>query len=255
VQGALPPAGARGILSGGQVIGDPLSLFPLKGGRRPDEIILSGCQRRKALMITCERCRNQISENVAICPYCGTSTPISQPVERPPTNYGYQQYQQQSYMPPPQPDYGYGQPQQVYMPPPQPGYVYVPPQQVYIQQPGYGYPQPMYQPGGVNVTVVNTPNTSSTSSTPVLVEVLLNIFLGLFGVGWLMAGETTTGVVLLICGYLLYWPLFAVISFFTLGIGLLCLVPLHIGLLVLNPILLNNTLKRKAAQFVMVQPR
>lgn len=167
--------------------------------------------------------------------------------------YGYQQ--QQNYMPPPQPGYGYVPPQQGYMPPPQPGYVYVQPQQVYIvsPQPGYGYVQPMYQPGGVNVTVVNSAN--STSSSAVVVEVLLNIFLGLFGVGWLMARETTIGVVLLVCSYLVYWPLFAVISIFTFGVGLLCLVPLHIGLLILNPILLNNAMKRKAAQVVMMQPR
>jgi hypothetical protein len=31
VQGAKPPDGARGILSGGQVIGDPLFLLFLKG--------------------------------------------------------------------------------------------------------------------------------------------------------------------------------------------------------------------------------
>jgi hypothetical protein len=42
-------------------------------------------------------------------------------------------------------------------------------------------------------------------------------------------------------------------SFFTFGIGLLCLGPFAIGAIIVNAILLNNLLNRKAAQIVMVQ--
>jgi hypothetical protein len=38
-----------------------------------------------------------------------------------------------------------------------------------------------------------------------------------------------------------------------LGIGLACLVPLAIGAIILNAILLSNTIKRKTA-YILVQP-
>ncbi|HLJ36166.1 MAG TPA: hypothetical protein VKU38_21085, partial [Ktedonobacteraceae bacterium] len=118
------------------------------------------------------------------------------------------------------------------------------------QQPNYGQP---YQQSGVNVTVVN--NTSTHSNTPVVVEVLLNIFLGIYGVGWLMAGETTAGVIMLICSFVVYWPLTIAIGIFTLLIGYACWGPLIIAAWIVNAILLSNALKRKASQVVMVQQR
>jgi hypothetical protein len=87
----------------------------------------------------------------------------------------------------------------------------------------------------------------------IIVEVLLNVFTGIYGVGWLMAGETTTGIILLVCSILLYWPVMVLGAIFTLGVGLLCLIPLAIVALILNPILLNNTIKRKTA-YILVQP-
>ncbi len=42
VQGAKPPDGARGILSGGQVIGDPLFLLFLKK-RLADDALRASC--------------------------------------------------------------------------------------------------------------------------------------------------------------------------------------------------------------------
>src|SRR5207237_3491012 len=128
--------------------------------------------------------------------------------------------QQPAYMPPPQANYGYGQP--------------------------YGAP-PMYQ-GPVQVNIIhNQPVAGNTSSTPVLVEVLLSLFLGIYGVGWLMAGETTTGVILLICSFVVYWPLVIMIAVFTLGFGLFCDVPMAIGAIILNAVVLNNTLNLNAS--------
>jgi hypothetical protein len=82
--------------------------------------------------------------------------------------------------------------------------------------------------------------------------VLLNIFLGIYGVGWLMAGETTPGIILLICSLLIYWPTVIFGTIFTLGTDLICVIPLEIGFIILNAVLLNNALKRKA-QVVVVQ--
>jgi len=193
-------------------------------------------------MMNCENCGRVISDNAVVCPNCGAVTPASlprpdQPRYTPP---------QQGYMAQ-QP--GYPPPQQGYMPPPQPGYM--PPSQ------NYGYPQqqqppPMYPPQGVNVTVVN--NASTKNNTPLIIEVILSLF-GIFGIGWLTAGETTTGVILLICSFVVYWPLLILIAVFTLGLGLACDFPLGIAAIVINAILLNNTLNRKATQITMVQTR
>ena len=133
------------------------------------------------------------------------------------------------------------------MPPPQPGYGgYAP------QQPGYAYgqqPQPGYGQG-VNVTVVNTaPN--QVNNTPLILEVILSLF-GIYGVGWLMAGETTVGIILLV-GSFFYWIVDFVLAITVVGLCLL--VPLVIATIVTNAILLSNRLKRKASQVVMVQTR
>src|SRR5712691_9633559 len=151
-------------------------------------------------MMNCERCGKEIPENIAICPSCGTITSSMRPGYQPqPTNHG--PYPPGRYGDP-QPAPPYGQYGQGYSDP-QPlapyGQGYTPPQPNYMQppQPNYGYGQqygtpPMY-PGPINVNIVNNAPvsgvgvvTSNTSSTPVLVEVLLSLFLGIYGVGWLM---------------------------------------------------------------------
>ena len=235
-------------------------------------------------MLTCERCGKEMPDNVAICPACGTITSSLQGRSQPPTNHGpyptdetppteyAQGYPPQpGYMQPPQPSYP---PQPGYMQQQQPGYMQ-PPQQNY----GYGQPfgNPPY-PGPVNVNIVNVPGsqqfvgvnvpgpqpvmgvnvvtTNSTNNSAVLVEVLLSFFLGIYGIGWLMSGETTVGVVLLICSFVVYWPVLIIGTIFTLGLGLLCLGPLAIGAIIFNAIMLNNTIKRKAnVQIIMAQPR
>src|SRR5947209_6792007 len=225
-------------------------------------------KKRKKSMMSCERCGKEMPDNMAICPACGTITSAMQGRPQPPTNHGP--------YPPDGPPIGYGQgysPQPGYMQPPQPGYP--PVQQGYMQQPQPGYrqpPQPNYgygQPygnspyaGPVNINIMNNQQVgvgvvpTNTSSTPVVVEVLLSFFLGIYGVGWLMSGETTKGIVLLICSFVVYWPVLIVGTIFTLGIGLFCLGPLAIGAIIFNAIMLNNALKRKSTvQLIMNQPR
>ncbi len=169
-------------------------------------------------MINCESCGGVIPDNALTCPNCGVATSSSQ--QRPQFPH-------------------YTPPQQGYMPP----------------QQNYGYAPQLYPPPytpGVNVTVVNNANKSN---TPVLVEVLLTLFLDIYGVGWLMAGETTTGIVLLICSLVIFWPIVFLSIVFTLGLGLFCVIPLEIGAVILNAVLLNNTLNQKATQITMVQAR
>jgi len=129
------------------------------------------------------------------------------------------------------------------MPPPQPNYGYAP-------QPNAA-PQYQYQPGSVNIFVNNPP--ASNNNNALVVEVLLSVFLGIYGVGWLIAGETTVGAILLICSFAIYIPTLVLGTIFTLGLGLFCLVPMAIGAVVVNAILLNNALKRRAAQGLLFQ--
>jgi hypothetical protein len=80
------------------------------------------------------------------------------------------------------------------------------------------------------------------SFTPVVVEVLLAIF-GIYGVGWLMIGETTTGLLLLLAGFL--WASVVVGgSAATAFTGACCLIPLHALFIVLSASQLSNRIKR-----------
>ena len=112
-------------------------------------------------------------------------------------------------------------PPPVYMPPPQP---------IYVATPAYS---------------VSNKNTGA-----LIAEVILNLF-SIYGVGWLMAGETAVGTTLLICTAF-YWLIAIVVIIFTIGFGVICLAPLEIAFLITNILLLNNALNRKASQFIVV---
>lgn len=203
-------------------------------------------------MMICERCRNEIADNAIICPVCGTLKAQAlqqQPggdqayhqgdFQRPPEGYGYYQQNnpggyQGGYAPP------YPQNQQGYVPPQQQRYGYAPP---YLANPGY--------PPGINVTVIN--NTAGGKNDAALAAEIIFSLLGVFGVGWLIGGETTVGIILLICSIFLYWPIMFFGTIFTLGFGLVFLGPLMIASIIINAVLLNSALKRKAAPFVIVQ--
>lgn len=186
----------------------------------------------------CERCGKEMADNALICPYCGTATSVARAftqTPQAPTHYGSSPQQippyQQGYSPQPgaagQPGYGYGVP----VPPHPPSYA---PAQA-----------PVNYPPGFTIVQKNT--------GALIAELILSLF-GVFGVGWLMAGETTVGVILLICSVFLYWPFVILGTILTLGIGLICIGPLAIGAIVVNVILLNSTLDRKATPFVIVPP-
>lgn len=133
-------------------------------------------------------------------------------------------YASGQYLPPPPP--GYGQPGQ--MPPP--GY----PQSGQLPPPAYavpGYGQPVY----LQVQQQST-------SGPIIAEVILGLF-GIFGVGWLIGGKTTTGAILL--GLSALWWITSIVSVvFTFGLGALCIYPIDIAFIVASAVLLNNALKQ-----------
>ena len=124
---------------------------------------------------------------------------------------------------------------------------------------GYGPgAQQMYPPGGININIVNPVYGNPApqkNNTPLIVEILLSIFLGIYGVGWLMAGETTVGIILLICSFFVYLPVLILGTILTVGFGIICIGPLAIGAIILNAVMLNNVLKRKATQYIYMQPK
>jgi hypothetical protein len=190
-------------------------------------------------MMICERCGKEISANIAICPSCGTVVQLS-------TNYGQispREYDDAQ----PMPTYDQGVlPRQGYETSKPANYAY-PPKQDF----GYGpsnYANTAYQPGAINVTVVNnfTAPPGNNNNGALFAEIFLSLF-GVYGVGWIIAGETTIGVVLLVCSFLLFWPLAITIAIFTFGFGVFfCDLPLAVGGIVLNAVLLNNAINRKA---------
>jgi hypothetical protein len=78
----------------------------------------------------------------------------------------------------------------------------------------------------------------------IIAEVILDLF-GIYGVGWLIAGETTIGIMLLV-GSFIWWPIVVVSTVVTLGIGLICVVPLNIAFLLLSVILLSQRTAARA---------
>ena len=191
----------------------------------------------------CDRCGKEIAYTATQCPFCGMPTGHEVQYTQP---SAYQVQQR-----PPQDDLSrFGGPP-VY----QAGYTAVPSS---VQQGGYmAFPQqtPGYAPASYaslypqgNVTVVQ----HSGSDGPLIAEILLSL-VGIFGIGWILGGETTTGVILLLCSIFIYWPIMILGTVFTLGIGLICLGPLAIGVIILNAILCNRVLKRRAARLVVVQ--
>ena|SRR6266567_543870 len=212
-------------------------------------------ERRKQLTMICERCGKEIFDTAAICPSCGTVISSASASAPPPvTSYGqfppgkYGNYSEYADPHDPQPmstyDQGYT-PRQSFTAPP-PGYR--PAQQI----PGPYNPPPAYQPGPVNVTIVNNfASSSNKNGSALLVEIFLSL-IGIYGVGWRMAGKKTVGTVLLFAS-IVYWVLALSFIILTWGFGILCLGPLSIILIIVNAILLNNTLKRQVTWFSTVQ--
>jgi hypothetical protein len=195
-------------------------------------------------MTTCERCGNDLPDNLAICPNCGTVASTENDNASPNTSYGsysgndynqssgYAEYQQRDYVIPHSQEYD-------------------------VQQQNKSYRQSYHTPPAYQQASFNFAMSNTKASTPLIVELFLSIFLGIFGIGWLMAGEVVIGVILLVCSLFIYLPLFIIsifIAFFTFGFSLFCTGPLIIGAIALNAILLNNRLKSKATTYTPTPP-
>lgn len=161
--------------------------------------------------MNCKRCGHELPSDTTVCPACGTVLP-QRNTAQPATIYGIS------------PQSGFGEPP--------------------LAQPTFQAPL-MYGPAYQAPPIYT--RTTSRDDSALITEVLLSL-IGLFGIGWLMAGETAIGVILLVCSFLFYWPIILGGALITDGFGLICLGPLAIGIIILNAVLLNNRLRRKAGR-------
>jgi len=99
-----------------------------------------------------------------------------------------------------------------------------------------------------HVTIIN----SNMQTSALIVEILLSLF-GIFGIGWIIGGEITLGIILVVCSFFIYWPLMILGTALTEGLGLICLGPLAIAAIILNAVLLNTVLKRKIHRLLTMQ--
>jgi hypothetical protein len=100
-----------------------------------------------------------------------------------------------------------------------------------------------YQQPGVPMVVTGRPENPSRTAA-IIVEVLLDLF-GIYGVGWLIAGETTIGIILLVASFI-WWPIAVLGTVFTAGLGVLCVLPLNVIFLLVSVILLAQRTSARA---------
>lgn len=195
----------------------------------------------------CKRCGTEIAQTTRICPVCGTSVENASMHTQSQKPYGV--YASSSHKQAAQPTREYATP---------------PPGSVNNGSPsspnGYNSAVPPYQNAQAYqqeayktyVPETNSFLVTNKNDTALVTEILLSL-IGIFGVGWIMAGKTVSGIIILTCSILIYWPIMILGTFFTLGIGLICLGPIAIVTIILNFVLLNSYLNRRATRFVITQ--
>lgn len=108
-------------------------------------------------------------------------------------------------------------------------------------------PQPIHAKKNNNAPAMAGFTLACSYDSALAVEFIFSL-LGIFGIGWLLAGETVIGLLLLACSILVYWPIMILGTLVTLGFGLMCLGPLAVSCVICNTLLLNLCLKRKKAR-------
>lgn len=77
----------------------------------------------------------------------------------------------------------------------------------------------------------------------IVLEAIGGLF-GFFGIGWLVAGETTAGLILLIGGFV--WVIAAIaLTVATIGLFAICVVPINLAVMITSTVILINRLKER----------
>lgn len=86
------------------------------------------------------------------------------------------------------------------------------------------------------------------TNAPLIIEVLVSLFTGIFGVGWLLIGRKRTGTLLLAISLIFYLPLLILsygLAYFSYGLSILCTGPFTIAAVLLNAFILHKTMQHK----------
>ncbi len=202
--------------------------------------------------MVCERCGSEIEDSASICSSCGSITTRARSASHQHTNYGHY------------PQNGFGEDfssQQGYRP-----QAFAPPARDYApptrqEHTRYKRGAPEYQAAhNYQAHTTNTPAAggamfTNKNNSALIAEIIFSL-IGLFGIGWIIAGETVIGVILLLCSIFIYWPIMILGTIFTFGYGLICLGPISIAGIIINTLALNAVLNRKASSiFVPHNPQ
>ncbi|MBX7212693.1 MAG: hypothetical protein K1X39_01640 [Thermoflexales bacterium] len=109
--------------------------------------------------------------------------------------------------------------------------------------PPLAYPPAVMGPPAYGYQVVLT----KSKSTAILLEVLPAVFTGLMGIGWLYAGYTNKGIILLASSFA-WWLIFGCIVLVTFGLGAFCWPLVWVGALI-STIMLNDAMKAEPHRF------
>lgn len=79
-----------------------------------------------------------------------------------------------------------------------------------------------------------------------IIEIVLSLFMGIFGVGWLLVGKKRTGTILLVTSLIFYAPLLVIsyaLAYSSYGLSILCTGPFITGAVALNAFILHKTMQ------------
>ena len=208
-------------------------------------------------MTTCERCGQEIPEHETICPSCGmplaetraSSQPTTDPLLAAQKKPGALPFDSlyEDYVPRLAPTYDRNYAARPANP------AEAPAQEVSSTEQEKASTAPpttsASSPDSATTFITRLPRFSqSNTTTPLIIEVLLSLFMGIFGVGWLLVGEKRTGTLLLVGSVIFYLPLLIIsyaLAYFSLGLSVLCTGPVAVGAVLLNAFMLRKTILRK----------
>lgn len=205
-------------------------------------------------MIVCTHCGKEIAEQRTRCPSCGTSLPGAQ------ANPGTEAVSG------PIPPVGKrGQPSpfdslyEEYIPQLAPiydrNYAARPAKRVETTSPGIAAGE---HEEAVEATTVDTSTGVSAplrftervfpinTKRSLVLEILLSLVAGIFGVGWLLIGKKRIGTVLIVSSLLFYAPLLIIsyaLAYFSYGLSILVTGPFAVGAVALNAFILHKTIQ------------
>ena len=91
------------------------------------------------------------------------------------------------------------------------------------------------------------PRPAKDRSLALILEIIPALF-GIFGIGWIYAGNTTAGIIWLIS--VLIWDAIVIaVVLFTGGIACFCTVPINLALIAISAMMLNNYTKEHTELF------